>query len=300
MRGLLIILFFALFASAVYGQGNRGKSKRKNVSYVTKDKKSREEMKFLEKQWWLGLKGGTNLTRAVVTKSFSALSPTNYDAEATDKEYEDFKSFGSQVTLEATFYFRQLSLSLQPSYRRSKFMYANHYAWSDPENAGHSLTLDYTQEQKTEHLVVPLLVKYDFTTTKVRPYLQAGAFAALLINADKSVTISGTDYASGGENEFTGDPIIVGAADLFANAYYGLAGGAGVNYHQGNVRINLDILYQYGMTNIVSPSNRYGNDRLSGVGDVMDDMTMDNIVISLGCIFPLRFLGNAYKSLDKK
>lgn len=300
MKKLLLILLCGFCVSSVHGQNMRANKKRKNVSYITKDKKSREEMKFLEKQWWLGLKAGTNLTRAVVTTSFSALSPTNYDVKDTQKEYEDFKRFGSQVTLEATFYFKQFSLSLQPTYRKSKFIYTNHYEWRDPENAGHSLDLNYSQEQRTEHLVIPLLAKYDLTMSKLRPYLQGGAFAAFLIGADKSVTISGTDYASGGENAFTGESIVVGASDLFAKYYYGLTGGAGVNYHQGNVRLNLDILYQYGMTNVVSPSDRYGNERLSGVGDVMDDMTMDNIVISLGCIFPLRFLGNAYKSLDKK
>lgn len=299
MKGLLLVVLMSLSLTAAFAQNN-GSRKKNRVSYMTKDRGKREENKFLEKQWWLGLKGGTNLTRAAVTTHFSGLSPTNYPTDETHKEYEDFKSFGSQVTLEGTFYFRQLSLSVQPTYSRSQFVYTNHYTWTDPENAGHSLELNYRQLQKTEHLVIPVLVRYDLTETKFRPYVQAGAFASLLINAGKEVTISGTDYASGGEHEFSGDPIIVGARDLFANAYYGLCGGAGVHYHQGNVRLTLDILYRYGMTNIVSPSHRYGNDRLAGVGDAMDDMTMDNLVISLGCVFPLRFLGNAYKAVDNK
>src|SRR5690606_12255174 len=255
---------------------------------------------FLEKQWWLGLKGGTNLSRAVVTTHFSGVSPTNYPLDQAYKEYEEFKSFGSQVTLEGTFYFRQLSLSLQPTYSRSQFVYTNHYNWRDPENAGHSLELHYRQLQKTEHLVIPILVRYDLTTTRLRPFVQAGAFAALLINASKEVTISGTDYASGGEHEFSGDPIMSGASDLLSPAYYGLIGGAGVHYPQVNIRLCLDISYRYGMTNIVSPVHRYGIDRLAGVGDAMDDMTLDNIVVSLGCVFPLRFLGNAYKAVDNK
>lgn len=299
MKGLLLLLLVSLSVTTAMAQ-HKGGIKKNRVSYMTKDRKAREEAKFLEKQWWLGLKGGTNLTRAIVTTHFSGLSPTNYPTDETKKEYEDFKSWGSQVTLEGTFYFRQLSLSLQPTYSRSQFVYANHYEWTDPENAEHSLVLHYRQQQKTEHLVIPILVRYDLTTTRLRPYVQAGAFAAVLINADRKVTISGTDFASGGEHEFTGDPIIVGATDLFAPVYYGLAGGAGVHYHQGNIRISLDILYRYGMTNIVSPSNRYGNDRLAGVGDAMDDMTMDNIVMSVGCVFPLRFLGNAYKAVDTK
>src|SRR5690606_6373109 len=123
----------------------------------------------------------------------------------------------------------------------------------------------------------------------------AGAFSAILVNANKSVTITGTDYASGGTNEFESEPIIVGAKDLFAKNHWGLMGGAGLNYHQGNVRINLDIVYLHGMSNISSTENRYGNDRLSGVGDALDDMTLDNLAISLGCLFPLRFLESGFK-----
>ncbi|MDV3310591.1 MAG: PorT family protein [Cyclobacteriaceae bacterium] len=299
MKGLLLIALVSVSLTAAHAQPNAGRKKNR-TSYITKDRMQKKESTFLEKQWWLGLKGGTNLSRAVVTTHFSGVAPTNYPMDLAVKEYEDFKSFGSQVTLEGTFYFRQLSLSLQPTYSRSQFVYTNHYAWWDPENAGHALELHYRQAQKTEHLLIPVLVRYDLTATRLRPFIQAGAFAALLINAGKEVTISGTDYASGGEHEFTGDPIIVGASDLFAPSYYGLIGGAGVHYHQGNVRLSLDVSYRYGMTNIVSPSNRYGNDRLAGVGDAMDDMTLDNIVVSLGCVFPLRFLGNAYKAVDNK
>ena len=76
-------------------------------------------------------------------------------------------------------------------------------------------------------------------------------------------------------------------------------GGAGVNYNLGNnVRLNLDVMYRYGMSNIVSTKNRYDSDRLSGVGDVMDDLTLDNLSISLGCLFPLRFLSSGFKTLD--
>ena len=71
-----------------------------------------------------------------------------------------------------------------------------------------------------------------------------------------------------------------------------------MNYNLGNIRINLDIMYRYGMSNITSTENRYSNDRLAGVGDAMDDLTMDNISISLGALFPLRFLSSGFKSSD--
>jgi hypothetical protein len=300
MKRLLLLFVCFLLVSTASAQFSNKNKRSKVKGSITYNKKSKEDEKFLEKQWWMGLKGGVNLSKASVTTSYSALSPSNYELSQTNKEYESFNKLGSQLTLEVTFYFKQLSLSFQPTYRQSKFVYTNHYEWTDNESASNSLVLDYEQVQNTEHMLFPLLVKFDLTKTKLRPYIQAGGFAAVLINADKSVTISGTDYASGGENEFSSEPIIVGAKDLFAKTYYGLIGGVGLNYHQGNIRLNLDVMYQYGMTNITSTTGRYSNDRLAGVGDIMDDMTMDNITISLGCLFPLRFLGSGFKTLDKK
>jgi hypothetical protein len=57
-------------------------------------------------------------------------------------------------------------------------------------------------------------------------------------------------------------------------------------------------MYKYGMSNISSTENRYESDRLAGVGDALDDITLDNLSVSLGVLFPLRFLSNSFKSLD--
>ena len=102
------------------------------------------------------------------------------------------------------------------------------------------------------------------------------------------------------KTNLTNEPISVGAKDLFARSYWGLLGGIGVNYNLGNnVRLNLDIMYKYGMSNITSTDNRYGSDRLAGVGDAMDDLTLDNLSVSIGCLFPMRFLSSGFKTLDK-
>jgi outer membrane protein W len=131
--------------------------------------------------------------------------------------------------------------------------------------------------------------------------VQIGVYTAMLINASKDVSVKGIDNAAGGVNEFTNESIIIGAKDLFAKNHWGLMGGAGVNYNLGNnVRLNVDIMYRYGMSNIVSTKNRYDSDRLSGVGDVLDDLTLDNLAISIGCLFPLRFLSSGFKTLDLK
>jgi hypothetical protein len=257
-----------------------------------------DQNRFLDKQWWLGFKAGTNLSSAAPEKRYTILTPTNYAATATEKAYDRYNKTGSQVALEVTFYMKGFSFSTQPAYRHNRFTYANQLTWSNPENAAERLELNYRQEQQIDFFDLPLMVKYEFTGNRLRPYVQAGVFYSLLIDANKSVRVSGVDYASGGTNAFSSEPVMVGARDLFEN-YWGLTGGVGVNYNLGNVRLVLDVAYQHGMSNIANVNNRYRNDRLNGIGDAQDDLLLRNVAISLGCLFPMRFLSNDFKALDQ-
>jgi outer membrane protein W len=283
------IMLFALSLSS------QAQSKKRAGSLAARPN---QQSKFLEKQWWLGFKAGTNLSDASPIKRYSVMIPTNYPQALTDKVYDSFNKTGSQATLEATFYFKGFSFSVQPTYRNSRFTYSNQFQWENPDNIAEKLILQYDQEQKLDYADFPLIVKYDILKGKVRPYVQAGIFYSLLINANKSITVSGTDYASGGTNEFSNDPIIVGAKDLFDN-YWGLMAGLGVNYNLGNVRLVLDASYWMGMSYIANVDNRYSNDRLAGIGDAQDDLDLNNIIISAGVLFPMRFLGSSFNTLDR-
>jgi len=260
--------------------------------------KPNQQNKFLEKQWWLGFKAGTNFSNPSIIKRYTVMTPTNYPQAVTDKTYDSFSEAGSQATVEATFYLKGFSFSVQPTYRHSRFSYSNQFRWYNPENITEELILQYDQEQKIDYADFPLTVKYDLLKGNLRPYVQAGVFYSLLINANKSVQISGTDYASGGTNPFSNDPVIVGVKDLYNN-YWGIMAGMGVNYHVGNVRVVLDVSYWKGMSNITDVDNRFANDRLAGIGDVPDDLNLNNIVISAGVLFPMRFLGNSFNTLDR-
>ncbi len=298
MKRISLLLVCCLTIMTAEGQE---KKQKKPASPAYKEKKAREDAKFLNKQWWLGLKGGANLSKVSVEKSYSAIAPTNYDYSDIAKRYTNFDLIGSQVTLEATFYFKGFSFSFQPTYQHTRFIYTTSYAWTSTLEATNHVELNFEQEQKVDHAIVPLIVKYDITGNKIRPYVQVGVYAAMLLNATKSVFVKGIDNAAGGVNEFTDASVIVGAKDLFADNHWGLMGGAGLNYNLGNnVRLNVDVIYRYGMSNIVSAQNRYASDRLSGIGDVMDDLTLDNLAISVGCLFPLRFLSSGFKTLDLK
>jgi hypothetical protein len=267
---------------------------------LPKFNKNKEKQVFLKKQWFLGFKAGINYSGVDVMKEYSALSPSNYDLSETKKEYDVYSDVGGHATIEATFYFTGLSLSFQPTYRHVAFAYSNSYSWVDEEIPNNALELHYHQQQNLEYFDFPVLAKYEKMFNKFSPYLQAGIYSSIRLNATKSVDVLGTDYASGGVNQFQDKTIIVGAKDLFAKNHWGLLGGVGVYYNLGNVRLNFDIQYKKGMSNITSAKNRYSNDQLSGVGDTLDDMRLNSVMISLGSIFPLRFLGRNFRSTDNR
>ena len=287
-----ILVVFLVLASVLLGQAQ---PKRKPGGLAAKPS---QQNKFLEKQWWLGFKAGTNLSQAVPIKRYTIMTPTNYALALTDKSYDSFGKMGFQAALEVTFYYKGFSFSTQPTYRHSSFTYSNQYQWTNSENPAEQLILQYDQEQKIDYADFPLIVKYDILRNKLRPYVQAGIFYSMLINANKSVNVSGTDYASGGTNQFANQEIIVGAKDLFDN-YWGIMAGVGADYNLGNVRLVLDVSYWKGMSNITNVENRFGNDRLAGIGDSQDDLDFNNIVISAGVLFPMRYLSSDFKTLDR-
>src|SRR5262245_2672985 len=132
MKRLYLILFFSSLAFiAAIAQTKPTKSK-KSAYYNAQNKK---ENTFLNKQWWLGFKAGTNLTKAVVTRYYSVLSPANYDQKLIRKDYDDFNKTGSQGTIEITFFIRGISISLLPTLKHSRFVYTTQYRWADTENA---------------------------------------------------------------------------------------------------------------------------------------------------------------------
>ena len=289
MNRISILIALLLLCTVANGQGRK-------KQYRTGSLNS-QQTKFLEKQWWLGFKAGINLTDPIAIKRYSIITPTNYPVAEVNKEYDSYGSTGSQATLEATFYFKGLSISTQPTYRNSTFSYSNQFEWYNPGNVAEYLTLDYNQEQKMDYVDLPLIVKYDILKNRFRPYVQAGIFYSILINANKEVTIENNDFASGGVNTYSNEPIIIGAKDLYTH-YWGIMAGAGVNYNLGNVRMVLDASYWKGMSNITNVDNRYNNDRLSGIGEAQDDLKLNSIVISLGVLFPMRFLSNSFNTLD--
>ena len=248
---------------------------------------------FLNQQWYLGLRWGINLTQAVPENRFSTISPVNFDGAETEKDYQDYNKLGVHIGLDFTYTWSSFAISLQPTYIRERFTYTNQFAWQD--TAG-SLELDLRQDNELEYIELPLSFKYQFLEGPLKPFVQAGGYYGFLINANKSVKFTGTDQASGGESNFERENFSVGATDLFLTSQAGVFGGIGFHYDPGNIRLTFDLIYRYGLHNITDKANRYSENRLVGVGDVLDDLSLRNFSLNLGVLFPLRFLSTTFKS----
>ncbi len=277
--GLLLLL-----ATAGYGQFYKHK-------YNTKKPTGAE--KFEKTQWWLGFKAGANLTQTNVSARYYGFSPVNYETSTLDKEYDAFDKIGGQAGLEITFYHQGFSFSFQPNYRRQSFSYSNNYQWLSTEDAANSIDLKYDYNHKLDYVEMPLIIKYDILrSTKFRPFVQIGGYYAVLTNANKEIEISGTDFASGNAGPFENENLIIGAKDLFINSSVGILGGVGVAYDFWNIRLVFDASYKHGLNNITNQENRYSENQLSGLGDALDDVQLNNLSFNFGALFPLRFISS--------
>ncbi len=274
--------------------------KKKSKTYPVYDvpKRPSANESFLKTQWWLGFKAGANATAASPEARFSGFSPVNYSATENNKSYDDYDGITGHAGLEITFYHHGWSFSLQPNYRRQQFTYGNDYTWEETNNPDNSLVLNYSQNHLLDYIELPFFIKYDITQTSFRPFIQIGAYYATLVNAQKSVEISGTDFASGNAGPFETQELIIGANDLFLKSSTGLAGGVGFSYDFWNVRLVFDATYRYGLNNVVDVKNRYAINELASIGDAMDDIKLKNISVSIGCVFPLRFISEGYQSTN--
>lgn len=246
--------------------------------------------KFLDKQVWVGVRGGGNLLKAVPVQRYSAFSSSTGQNAGFEKTYGNFSRLSGHAGLEITFFYKKFSVSFQPGYRRMSFEYSNQYRWEDPENAANLLVQNYQTLQKMDYLEFPLFLRFEPLKTKIRPFVQAGWYFGRLNNALKQTTITVTDQASGGSNEYVAEQISVEARELFIRSNMGWIIGAGGSFPIGNARIALDVNYIRNTHNITSVPNRYSNERLTGSGDIMDDIKLRDLSFSFSVLIPLRFV----------
>lgn len=254
---------------------------------------------FEKTQFYIGIRGGLNLTKARIINSYSSfVSPTD-PAEDYKKTYTDYTTPAGSFGLEFSFSYQKFTASFQPNYRRQTYSYSNTYEWHDANNVQNYLQLTYNQKTQLDYIEFPLFIRYDIISGAFKPFVQAGFYYAVLNSAKKQLNIEGVDHSGGTSRSFTEPVTIIGADDLFINSSIGAALGLGTSYKVGNIRLILDATYRMGLNNISNVQNRYISNSLSGAGDVSDDLKLNNITFSFGCLFPMKFLiSPAHKAVD--
>lgn len=292
-------LIFCLTAAVLFLAGPTfSQSEKKTQRKGKYAQKPNRKSDFLKTQWWLGFYGGINMAEAVPDQRYTGIVALNYDETINEKSYSSFSLPAGQAGIDLTFFHKGFSFSFKPNYRIERFSYTNTYEWYSDVNSLNSLQLTMEQEHTLNFVELPVFIKYDILSGKLRPFIQAGVFYRTLVNADKSVSTTGVDYASGGSGPFQNETVTIGADDLFAKSSTGIIGGVGCTYDVWNVRLILDVTYRKGLTNISNAENRYSENPLTGIGDAMDDLTLNSISINLGCVFPLRFISKDLKAID--
>jgi opacity protein-like surface antigen len=243
---------------------------------------------FDDSQWWIGLHGGVNLSKALPLKSYAIVEPIT-GGFLSEKKYEGFRRLGVQAGARVDFnFYTNFSISFQPTYTNFKFGYTSEYQWQGQDN--NFLNLKYNHRLVLNYLEMPLIARFDFLRQQFKPYAQIGIGYGLLMKADKYVEIESFDRASGASNPIQNDSPIIGAKDLFINSQFLWYLGGGISYDAGNIRLGAELNYKQGLNNITNKQNRYADQRMIGMLDALDDMTLQNISMEFYCVFPMKFL----------
>jgi len=261
------------------------------TSAQLKPKSSNPLEGFLDTQFWLGLKIGGNVTQAFPDSRNAGFSPIDYSADSLQKSYKDFSLPGAHVGLEMNFYHKGFSVSFQPAYKRSRYEYASELEWRGAETNNRFQTR-YDVEQRLDLIELPLMIKYDFIRTgKIRPFVMVGGFHSRIASAQKEVNITQTDFSSGTPLQSDGGSTILGVKDSF-KAFSGVSGGVGLNLDYWNIRTVFEISYKRGLTSATQPNVQ--ENEFASLGEINDEIFLRDINVSLGFVFPFRFIDKQF------
>lgn len=251
---------------------------------------------FRSSQGYIGLFGGAGLSRPFIRASFSDFSLIDAENTALVSDQKVYGSMlnnrGAQFGISGVFAFNFcLSVVLSPAYQVNQYIYESQFVWEDVENPANYLEFTFTHQQQLHYLSLPLLIRYTPLKGKLRPYVQLGAHYDRLLNARKNVSTQGLDRASGSDVDFQFSTQSSDISALYIHSQFGLLAGAGITYNLGTLTFCLDGQYRYGLHNITNARNRFSGSRdIAGFGNVLDDVSLRHLQLTLGCYFPLKFL----------
>lgn len=258
-----------------------------------KTARHRGSAEFLETQFWLGIKSGTSVSAMYAKEQFIGFSPVNYSPDSIQKTYDRFTHFGYFVGLEISVYHKGFSFALQPTFKRSKYAYQSTLKWKG-DKSGNSFDSENKINQWVETLHLPLVLKWDMIGgKKIRPFIMAGGYYDFILSAQKSVDVSQVDYFSGKAIPSNGGSFSLGTRDSF-KGFFGVTGGAGVNFDFWNIRAILEVFYNYSLSSLTKEGAI--QNELIAIGDTNDKLLLTDLNAAISFVFPFRYLQNQFKS----
>ncbi len=249
---------------------------------------------FLKTQWWLGLRVGTNVSQPDPVSRYTSIDPIDYDVADLAKTYSSFEDPGILIGLDITFYHKGLSFGIQPSYKQMKYGYYSDLTWmgDTPEE---QFDTRYDIKQSLSYLELPVVLKYELIQQgKVRPFVMGGMHYSFILDANKNTEITQTDYSSGQPRIYHGGSVSLNTKSQFQN-YYGAIGGIGTGFDFFNIRSVLEITYHYGLSSLSDPGSRFEVTDLTTLGEVNDEINLNQIQVTLSFVFPLRYIDNTFQ-----
>ncbi len=253
---------------------------------------------FLKTQWYLGFYGGGNLAGINPTTAYFGYAPLNYPQTEIAKRYNNYANIGGQYGLVFMFYTEGFTIGLKPGINIYNTEYSTTISWQETANTANSLKINYQHNTQFNYLEFPLTVQYDLLRERLRPYIGLGGYYGVLLNAARTIQRSGVDAASGSAGGFNNQPQTIGVQDEYIKSLVGVMGFIGASYDPGNIRITLDLGYKFGLNNIANTANRFVNNPLAAIGEATDDQQLRNFYLSLGFVFPLKFISKNYNSVN--
>ncbi len=249
---------------------------------------------FLNTQWWLGLRFGVNYTQPVATTDYFIFSPLDYESENLQKTYDVFNLAGGQAGLDLSFYHKGFSIGLQPTFKIMRYSYSNSFEWQG-SGGSDGLETEVKVEQSLQVIEVPLILKYEIIKRgKVRPFVLAGLQQSYLINAQKKAEVTHTDYLAAIPQTYSGGDFSLGNTERMSN-FFGALGGIGTSLDYANIRTVIEITYLYGLSSITANGNPFSENELVGIGDVNDELRINNLNAAISFVFPLRYIDKTFQ-----
>jgi hypothetical protein len=248
---------------------------------------------FLDQQFWIGLRLGSNLSKAKPVERYTLFSSTDgQPANYYDKKYKSMTKPAFEAGIDFVYDYKGFGIYVSPTFTRFRYGYENNYQWNDTADASFRIDQHNVTSQSMDYFRIPLGLRYAPRELKLRPNVTLGIYYGILFAANRITQIEKTDYASGGANTYTPQSSLIGNKNLFIKSNFGWFGSVGVSYPLGNMRASFDVAYWRNTNVLTSRQARFDDQTISNDTDIQDDIKLRNISASISFAIPLRFLSS--------